>query len=173
MAAQAGLDHRGTESAALQYEIPIFERNALRAAGLSIASPWRAGDLALFRKSRPCTIDITRTTDRAWQEYRFGKVRIRVELRSDEEGDPRLISIVESDVLPTVSRRDARREKATVWTSGNRIFTTKSLRTLHQILTALETGDPAPNHDETIAHATRQIRTLIQLEQNEIDESLS
>src|SRR5207302_809600 len=86
----------------------------------------------------------------AWDEYRFGSVRIRVR-RSMLNGfaDPRLVRIVENDVLPTVSRRDGRRDRATIWTSGNRIFETRGLSTLHEILQALQgESDPFATHEE-------------------------
>jgi hypothetical protein len=43
------------------------------------------------------------------------------EVRSE---DASLISLVDDDILPTVSRRDLRRRLANVRTSGNRIFRT-------------------------------------------------
>jgi hypothetical protein len=39
-------------------------------------------------------------------------------------GQDGLVSLIEGDILPTVSRRDPRRRLADVWTSGNRIFRT-------------------------------------------------
>jgi hypothetical protein len=49
-------------------------------------------------------------------------MRVRFRGRHGRTGDTSLVSLVEGDVLPTVSHRDARREKVDVWTSENRVF---------------------------------------------------
>jgi hypothetical protein len=54
-------------------------------------------------------------------------VRVPGETRSEQAG---LVSLIEGDILPTVSRRDPRRRLAQVWTSGNRIFRTDNPRLL-------------------------------------------
>lgn len=48
-------------------------------------------------------------------------IRARDHARSD---DASLFSLIDGDILPTVSRRDLRRRAAQIWTSGNRIFGT-------------------------------------------------
>lgn len=175
-AGSAGLQHEETVAGTLQYDIPPFEQNALRAAGIVLDVPWRAGDLARFTKVQPCQIARTLQPRTAWPEYRFGSVRIRAQRATFTEfGDPRLISLVENDILPTVSRRDERRERATVWTSGNRIFETSGLAALHEILQALQSGkDPLENqHGRTreeqslIEAAVAQLHDLIAREASE------
>ncbi len=110
---------------AIPYETPYFERNALRAAGiLNVAANWRRGDLWVLRKLRAQEIEWPGNIARPiWQEFTFGPVRLRVDCGSAcESSDPRLQSIVDGDILPSVSRRDSRRKRARVWTTGNRVF---------------------------------------------------
>ena len=56
-------------------------------------------------------------------------IRASGEVRSEQAG---LVSLIEDDILPTVSRRDPRRGLAQVWTSGNRIFRTDNPRLLFE-----------------------------------------
>jgi hypothetical protein len=114
-------------SLAISYETPFFERNALAAAGIHPPAQWRRGDLVVLRKARASTRPAPASSGRRrlWTEVGIGRMRLFIrgadEVRSDEPG---LISLVDDDVLPTVSRRDPRRRLANVWTSGNRIFRT-------------------------------------------------
>ncbi|MET3523889.1 hypothetical protein [Mesorhizobium abyssinicae] len=114
---------------AISYETPFFERNALAAAGIYPPQHWRRGDLLAFRKARaPTRHSLALSAQRReWTEARIGRMRLFVrangETRSGEAG---LTSLIDGDVLPTVSRRDTRRRLAQVWTSGNRIFRTNN-----------------------------------------------
>lgn len=107
---------------------------------------------------------------------------IRIQKLTDENSfqDPRLISIVPNDVLPTVSRRDPRRKLARVWTSGNRIFDCKGPNVLQKILFAMTIGESAEEHVELqigkklkrnekrmILRAKSQIKNLLKTEWNE------
>jgi hypothetical protein len=115
------------EHLALTYETPFFEANALAAAGiLGIPAAWRHGDLVLIRKMadspRPAMINPQR--NQAWRQLTIGRMRVFVRTGVVSGAMPfqTLNSIVQGDILPVVSRRDARRRRAQVWTSGNRIF---------------------------------------------------
>ena len=122
-----GLDMVEHSALAIGYETPFFERNALAAAGVHPPPHWRRGDLLVFRKTlkatRPPLGDTTHR--RPWTEVHIGRMRMFIRtsgrVRSDGTG---LLSLIEGDILPTVSRRDPRRRAAQVWTSGNRIFGT-------------------------------------------------
>lgn len=124
-AERLGLVLESEHLGAVPYETPFFEHNALRAAGiLNVAPDWRRGDLWVLRKIEAPVAewpgDLVRPT---WREFAFGPVRVRVDSGASAEGfDPCLQSIVEGDVLPSVSRRDSRRMRARVWTTGNRVF---------------------------------------------------
>jgi hypothetical protein len=122
-----GLDPIEFCALAIGYETPFFERNALAAAGVYPPPHWRRGDLLIFRKTRaPIRPALTASASRRdWNELNIGRMRLFIRVsdqsRSDDAG---LISLVEGDILPTVSRRDPRRQLAQIWTSGNRIFQT-------------------------------------------------
>jgi hypothetical protein len=112
---------------AIGYETPFFERNALATAGVYPPPQWRRGDLVVLSKVsasiRPPVAFSARRRD--WTEVGIGRMRLFIRgdgyARSDEAS---LISLVDGDILPTVSRRDPRRRLANVWTSGNRVFRT-------------------------------------------------
>lgn len=124
-AARLGLSVVDHAPLAIGYETPFFERNALAAAGIYPPPEWRKGDLVVFRKTRaskrPPAVSSARR--REWIEVGIGRMRLLIRVvgqaKSDEAG---LVSLIDGDILPTVSRRDPRRRLVNVWTSGNRIF---------------------------------------------------
>tara|TARA_R110000868_G_scaffold71983_1_gene210133 strand:- start:7005 stop:8330 length:1326 start_codon:yes stop_codon:yes gene_type:complete len=126
LAAAYGLRLEAIEDAALAYETPYFEANALRASGLSAPTSWRNADLAIFRKQKDLVghTDTNSLDSERWAEVMIG--RMRVFIRRDADVSPRspwaLEPVVEGEILPSVSRRDKRRLSVDVWTSGNRIF---------------------------------------------------
>ena len=121
-----GLSFVGLDHLALSYATPFFERNALRASGFQQVAPaWRRGDLLTFRKTGSSFLKngSVNADGSVWDEVSIDGVRFRVRrVEGDGFTDPRLKKLVEGDILPTVSRRDDRRDQALVWTSGNRVF---------------------------------------------------
>jgi hypothetical protein len=112
----------------LSYQTPFFEANALAASGLvGVPGTWRRSDLMILRKTADAIWPpFARTTQRRWREVSIGRMRVFV--RNDDRpssAGPILRSLVQGDILPTVSRRDVRRRNASVWTSGNRIFASR------------------------------------------------
>ncbi len=131
----------------LHYAMPFFEFNAFRAAGIKDILPfWRKGDLALFRKvhtdfyERP-KLDEERSD---WEEREIDTVRIRVKIEKVEEktNDLEISHLIKGDILPTVSTRDKRRDKANVWTSGNRTFNVNNTSKFIELLDDLKNGKP-------------------------------
>jgi hypothetical protein len=174
------------ESAALTYLSPRFEQNAHRAAGLrGVPLEWRRGDLAVFenisaaQRPRPA---IRSQPDR-WEEIAVGSTRIKLRVRA-EDGfrDPALLPIVPGDILPTVSRRDARRERVDVWTSGNRVFATRGALIVREMLLAAG-SDPIIAVSKglgreldwqeviLVGRAARQISDLIRIEMADEEEA--
>lgn len=126
-ASRLGLEFVEHDELAIAYETPFFERNALTAAGIYPSPQWRRGDLLVFRKSAPPAgaIVVAPIRRREWTEVAIGRMRVMFRMPSGTTtGEAGLISYIEGDVLPTVSRRDRRRSSAQVWTSGNRVFRT-------------------------------------------------
>ena len=140
-AAESGLRFLGTEHRVLSYATPFFEHNALRAAGFAHVAPnWRRGNLLIFERTGdalPSPMNpITHSAEWAQADIRGATIWVR---SADQQGfiDPRLIQLVPGDILPTVSRRDDRREAADVWTAGNRIYRCEGSHILSIILHAI------------------------------------
>jgi hypothetical protein len=125
-----GLCIETLEPQQLQYAMPFFEFNALRAAGIKNILPfWRKGDLLIFRKIEEVAVERPEqsASEIEWVEREYNSSRIRVKSSSKEASNDKefkLQSLVKGDILPTVSSRDPRRREVNVWTSGNRIFIT-------------------------------------------------
>lgn len=124
-AQRLGLELVATYESTIEYETPFFEANALRANGLHISYPWRRGDLLVFKKTRDVRTDLTvsRVREDRWLEVEIGRMRLLIKRHGGRvRGFEYLRSLVDGDIFPSVSRRDPRRRKAQVWTSGNRLF---------------------------------------------------
>jgi hypothetical protein len=128
LAEQLGLLHVKTQELALRYETPFFEANALAACGMVVSETWRRGDLLMFRKIRRSDRSIVTSAlaRKRWREVRVGRMRLFVCPGRPSQGGDLLGPLIQGDVLPTVSRRDERRQAARIWTSGNRIFTSSA-----------------------------------------------
>lgn len=141
-AQRVGLEVMTTLPLRAEYETPFFERNALRANGVSAPPAWRRGDVVVFRKVRSIgSAPLGRRRPREWAEVSIGRMRLFVRRSTARPTNAALLSsVVENDVLPSVSRRDARRLRAEVWTSGNRIFGSTNPELV--ALAATLAGDP-------------------------------
>lgn len=95
---------------------------------------------------------------------------------ADGLGDPSLLPVVPSDILPSVSRCDPRRSAVDVWTSGNRIFRCQNPHAFAWVAHAAPTGrgvraiveaSLGRRLDDVEAmlafRATRQIRHIVSL----------
>lgn len=182
----SGLRLADYKKAILPYVSPLFERNALRAAGVvCYPEQWRRGDLATFEwdgASQNVAAPPPAPKGVEWCEARSGEMRIRLR-RSEDVGwkSPLLKEIVPGDVLPSVSRRDPRLGSVAVWTSGNRVFGCEGTRILGIITQAVISGGCAeyevhrllglPLNDgrtEEIERTVVRIKDLIAIEQQEI-----
>ncbi|ADM10545.1 hypothetical protein PB2503_12524 [Parvularcula bermudensis HTCC2503] len=126
LAESYGLQLESINEAALAYETPYFEANALRAAGLGAPAVWRRADFATFRKSSGVVerTDTSSTSQSQWIDLQVGRMRVfvRRSVGATVGASAALRPLLDGDILPTVSRHDPRREGADLWTSGNRIF---------------------------------------------------
>jgi hypothetical protein len=144
-ARQLGLAYLRADAAILPYCSPPFEINALKAEGLcGILENWRRGDLSVFVKDAQITLPRPMpppSSEGEWVEESIHGVRVRVRLSETFDFvDPKLLTIVGGDILPSASRRDYRRTLVDVWTSGNRVFACQGRNVLLHILRALATG---------------------------------
>jgi hypothetical protein len=189
-ARQCGYALTEVEPSGLRYLSPVFEVNALAAAGLpEVPLDWRVGDLLSLKKIGPCVARRPLRAERQeWTNVSLEGVSIRfrrVQARP-ATADPRLVSVISGDVLPTVSRRDARRERAMVWTSGNRIFGCIDPELAHAVAAALASDVPVIQACESVlGHkltnaqrrrvtiATTQLNDLVEVESREAASVLS
>jgi hypothetical protein len=158
--------------------------NALAAAGWTgLPADWRRGDLGVLRKMGPNGERPSRARgEPRWDEHSLGWARIRVRRDpSNQVVDPTIDELVPGGVLPDVSRRHQYRQVANVWTSGNRVYVTRSPRVLVTILEALSEGSnprgavastigraPTVDEDRTITRAIGQLNWLAKIEGREL-----
>ncbi|GJJ16334.1 hypothetical protein MTY414_00070 [Mycolicibacterium mageritense] len=149
---------------ALEYESPPFELSALRASGLDGFDPyWRLGDIFAFRRLPGARITATAepgeqlSIDDSWQEVTLGRARIRVNTSPLQPTitDQILDSVLPGDVLDSVSSRDPRRGVPNVWTTTNRVYSTKNPKRLLMALQRHIRGDEPT--DTEYAHAAQKI----------------
>lgn len=166
-ARRLGFDPLDHEPLALRYETPPFEYAAMGAAGLlSPPHEWRRGDLLVLQFEGPVTERGRRAgIEEPWAAHQFEQIPIRVRTSAPASGTELISSIVDGDILPTVSRRTPLRSKAALWTSRNRIFASSDPRRLARILASLEAGK-AP-FSEAEAQVAVRLGALVTLERRE------
>jgi len=157
----------------LHYAMPFFEFNALRSAGIKGFPPfWRKGDLAIFRKicDRNPTRPSNDTAISEWVEIEIDNVRIRIIESNDQKSPLSIQHIVKTDILPTVSKSDPRRQDANVWTSGNRIFKVNDTASFVKLLKEVKIGKKYHNKEEKIV--SDFVEQITSLEKKEFEEYL-
>ena len=184
-ATELGLRLLGIERLLLSYATPFFEHNALRAAGFTHVAPnWRRGDLLIFERTGDSPPGPKNPIEHSaeWEQADIRGATIWVRTK-DQLGfiDPRLAPLVPGDILPTVSRRDHRREAADVWTAGNRIYHCDGSHILSIILQAISVSKaPLEAVQRSLQHSLdhleaakveasiAQVETMIQTELQEM-----
>jgi hypothetical protein len=171
---QLGFVLKSVERGCLRYETPLFERNALRAAGiLNVGAEWRRGDLWILRKEASHSMEWPGDLAcQPWQEIVLEGVRVRVDTDATPVGvDPSLRTIVHGDVLPSVSRRDPRRAAVRVWTSGNRVFSCDAPATFLSMAQSWAGNSCRPRSaDDARCHAREHFLSIIDRERRECSE---
>lgn len=158
----------------LQYSMPFFEWNATRSAGALTHPFWRKGDLAIFQKlvveyvERP----LEKGEYQAWKEIEINTTRVRIKIDTEEDSKDEMIieSLVQTQILPSVSSRDPRRNLANVWTSGNRIFKTNKPKKLYTYLQLVKAD--IPDSSEEAAKVFDFIGLISNLEKEEYNNYL-
>jgi hypothetical protein len=116
-----GFKLTGTHRSHVRYEMPHFEMISLRTETphLRVPRDWRTGDLIVLERSGNASpLPVTVPAEEPFREKSFGPVRVKMRRTSQ----PDMGTLVEGDVLDTVSRRDPVRSRIGLWTSGNRVF---------------------------------------------------
>ena len=173
-----GMELVDYQRSALRYISPLFERNALAAAGVrGVGANWRSGDLAVFS----CTGAIAHERpllngSEKWEGCSVQGVRFRVRAPSlAPDLDPTLHPVASGDIFDTVSRRDSRRNLVDVWTSGNRAFRCSGRAILLHILRSLASnGDVDPQvtsegfeQIELVRATTARLQEIVRMEVSE------
>lgn len=173
------------EVCVLPYTSPLFELNSLRAEGIhNVPHDWRRGNFAVFEKCRENHLRRPKVAEEqdTWREENVKGIRIRFRNPLDDHvfRDPRLISVVPGDVLPSVSRWDERRRLANVWTSGNRVFGCNGTDCLMEIPRTIESNrdpgeavaeyvcrDLSVDEEYVTLQAWQQLRSIVEAEVGE------
>jgi hypothetical protein len=149
-ASDCGLTTARISSGTLEYACPPFERFVLERSGLAGAVPptWRRGDLIELRHTAARQPERPRLDDlQSWREVILDRARLRFRLDPGRHeswpADPRLIQLVDGDILASVSRRNPARPRVAVWTGSNRVFGCRAPRLLAAIAGALAGRSPA------------------------------
>lgn len=177
---RAGLVLANKEKGILPYISPPFEMNALRVENLyNISKEWRRGDLALFVKKQEVKMErplISPDSEEQWLEETVNGVRIKLKPYDTVQfKDPKLLTIIKTDVFPTISRRDPRRRLVEVWTSGNRVYACKGRFVLHEILRELNSQQSAAvNISQKLNRKlTKQEENLVQQSRKQLMEIIN
>jgi hypothetical protein len=174
-----GIELVDYQEGALRYISPLFERNALAAAGIqAVEENWRGGDLAVFScvgpmaHARPIQWELEK-----WEECTVECVRFRVRAPSlAHEQDPTLHPVASGDIFNSVSRRDSRRDLVDVWTSGNRAFKCSGRAILLHILRSLASNEDVERQItsgqfgqnlELVRATTARLQEIVRIELNE------
>jgi len=184
-ASALGFQLFGEEDHAISYLSPLFEQNAFSAAGVpQTSSGWRHGRLAIFQ-----CVSQMRHSERlsnaempAWREFVIGDVRIRVKVKTGgSSARPVLRNVVMGDILPSISRRDPRRDLVDAWTSGNRVFSCDCTSVLIGVLEEVEANVEQGRDQEVVLRGLRnrkyesvgrliqQIGDLVEIEGREVE----
>lgn len=122
-AKQDGLDLFEVATGACRYEMPPYERAAFTAAGLpGIPADWRLGGLITLRRGADPPPPRRTVEEPVWVGCEIDDIPLRVRASAPAMGDAPLEPLLDGAILPSVSRRDRRREQAALWTSRNRIY---------------------------------------------------
>ncbi|SEP99693.1 class I SAM-dependent methyltransferase [Natrinema salaciae] len=129
---------------AVAYRTPAFERRVLRNSEVPVVGNWRTADLVHVDVSDPAALSDPPAVDDGpdWETFvTNGQV---VKLRREVVGETTdVLAPIESCdgyVLPSVSRRDARRQHVDLWTSRNRVARVGDRTAVVEALRSLERG---------------------------------
>lgn len=118
-----GLDLLEVSTGACRYQMPPYERAAFTAAGLpGIPADWRLGGLITLRRSDSPAPSRRTIEEPPWIGCEIDEIPLRVRATAPTIGDALLQPLLDGAILPSVSRRDPRRDQAALWTSRNRIY---------------------------------------------------
>lgn len=146
------------DDGAVTYHTPVFEREVLRESAAPVVRDWRRGDLVRIDVETPAAAadarieppaaadESERDREPGWETFVANGRVVKVRRTLVSETDAVLAPIEGCDgyVLPSVSRRDARRQNVDLWTSRNRVAAVGNREAVVGALRKLEAGtEPA------------------------------
>ena len=184
-AASLGLELQEIRRNLVGYRSPPFERAALAAVELDdLPGDWRRGDLLILQQVKPPDTGAEPVSlgEPEWIPIIASPTQIRVRIATRKARvDPRLITVVKGDVLPTVSRRDNRRALVDVWTANQRVYGCADTGSLAAIAEAIAANTPPVRYVEStvgrelggderayVSAASRQLYKLIEKETSDL-----
>lgn len=170
-AVKSGLNLCDYLHGSVNYYMPFFERQALRAANLGQVHPeWRQGDLLVFRRSDKSVEHASPQQAQPysqWSELKLESSRVRFASQPTHGATSELESILPGNILPDISRRSPYVARASVWTSGNRIFASSDPDSLRLALSCIIDGKPLEARP-SLAHAAQELYHIMLLEMEEV-----
>jgi hypothetical protein len=127
----------------IEYEIPAFERNQLKASGIEFHAPWKIADMAVGRLSSIIPYDgNVGPTLAGWKELNFPSLRLFLNISDgNQHAGPLLSYVTEGSVfLASPSRREPGRKRANLLTSRGHGLFTASPHDLLRVLLSLESA---------------------------------
>lgn len=147
----AGIGRVATLPRSLRYETPLFEYEVLRRNGLPLSRPWRTADLLVVTVERPRAPTSWRVSEplERWATYVIDGQTVKVRTGGEDTLDRPAPVVEEVPACPdlffdSVSRRDPRRSLIDVWTSRNRVASSRDLAAARAVFEALASGVSIP-----------------------------
>lgn len=143
----AGIGRVATQPRSLRYETPLFEYEVLRRNGLPLSRPWRTADLLIVTVERPRALPPWHVSEplERWATYAVGGQTVKVRMGGHDTVGRTGPVVEEVPGCPdlffdSVSRRDPRRALIDVWTSRNRVASSRDLAAAGAVFEALASG---------------------------------
>jgi dGTPase len=141
----------------VEYEIPGFEQNQLKASGIEFYAPWKIADLVVGRLSSLIPYQSkVRPTLAGWKEINFPSLRLFLNISDVNLHARSLLSYVTegSVFLASPSRREPSRKRANLLTSrGHGLFTASP----HDLLRVLLSLESSTHKSETVNAAIQKL----------------
>ena len=107
----------------VRYRTPLFELAAMERQGIGRLADWRSGDLVRLAVGPPQSPSGPLRTPRPCElTLRGVRIRLLRDGRSGGAGPTTLSAVGADEVFSTVSSRGPGRDRANLWTTGNRAF---------------------------------------------------
>ena len=149
LAQTLGLEHDGLIPSATEYGVPVFEYLAYRRLGITLNSPWRRGDLYLFRRTQKVSSAFFQSADNrrfTWDQFVLGGRRLFLKRDGvNEKGPPEISHIpgLHSFLLPSTSSRCSAWKHASLVSTRNCVALASGRGALAEILSTLSSS-PSP-----------------------------